>query len=71
MSKKVFVPLLSMKSHFFEQHVPQFAHVKLACMVLYGVGKTRQRLASKGRQDSTLNFIVYGIYHRYYISWGF
>ena len=26
------VPLLSMKSRFFQQYVPQFAHVKLACM---------------------------------------
>ena len=29
---KNFVPLLSMKSRFFQQYVPKFSHVKLTCM---------------------------------------
>ena len=29
---KNFVPLLTMKSRFFQQYVPQFAHAKLTCM---------------------------------------
>ena len=58
-----------MKSHFFEQHVPQFARIKLACMhsVLYvsrmqeTLPSTRKNKNKKRPKEHNITLYIYCI----------